>query len=82
MSGVARAELEPWRPVDFESVRPKLACHRFDMRFLISNATPLYRENMRSSFRSWNSREAVPLVSRYTCGTFAPGWGRVVARAE
>ncbi|MEZ5284031.1 MAG: hypothetical protein R2712_04315 [Vicinamibacterales bacterium] len=41
VSGVDLAELEPSRPVDFESVMPKFACHRFDMRFLISNATPL-----------------------------------------
>ena len=63
VSGVERAELEPSRPSDFDRVRPTLACQRFDIRFFTSKATPLYLECIRSSFRSWKSRESAPLVS-------------------
>ena len=39
--GVDRAELDPCRPVAFDSVRPKFACQRFDMRLVPVISMPL-----------------------------------------
>ena len=36
-----RADTDPIRPVDFDSVYPRLACHRFASRLRSSKATPV-----------------------------------------